>query len=345
MKQHGRDNHYVPQFYLKRWSTNGHSVLDYRTIISHPNEPAWKRSSIKHSAYWRDLYTQHNQKDINTEIEDFFADVIEAPSWPVFRKLDNAEALSAGDVNILVNLLIAQLFRTPHAMLYEAQINRQIFEKTVINSYAKVERDLNHGSINLDEIGRISGPLNNSPFPSMPLKFVLDNEKNEILVSMSVGRQSFLSAFDNLYNGTVGMSLRSYPWKVVTVPIGVELPTSDNPVVVFGISSSDDRLNFRVGIGMPNTIILFPLDTRRALFTQVGIPPHRLLAFEPDSYYSNLFIKAIVLNADQHVYAKKKLPCVEMIRPREINPEKIENLNRTRQDWNEIQVNVDERIS
>ena len=36
------DNHYVPQFYLRNWSTDGLRVFTYRLLASHPNVPLWE---------------------------------------------------------------------------------------------------------------------------------------------------------------------------------------------------------------------------------------------------------------------------------------------------------------
>ena len=343
--QQSRDNHYVPQFYLKRWSTNGHSVLDYRTIVHHPNEPIWKRSSIKSVACWRDLYTEHDRESIDTKIENFFANHIEAPSKPVFQKLDNGESLSSRDMETLVNLLIAQLFRTPHAMAKEAQLMRGLFGRTVQETSETVARELIHGDVNPSSMVRDDYASTNQPFPATPLYIDLDRSNNEMIVTTTVGRQGFLSAFGNFYYGRVGEALRSYLWRIVQMPIGAEMPTSDNPVTVFRIGGLNKRLIFNDGIGIPNTIILFPLDPRHALFTKVGMPFHQLLRFEPDAYDSRLFIKAIAQNVSWHIFSKSRIPAIQDIRPREANPEKATRLMTTRQKWDEMQVEVDERLS
>lgn len=342
MGQHGRDNHFVPQFYLKRWSTNGNTILDYRTIVHHPSEPNWKRSPIKSAACWRDLYTQHDQEGLNTEVEDFFSNCIEAPSKTVFNKMDNAEGLSAGDIDILVNFLIAQLFRTPHALAYEAKIKKQSFEKTVLQCINSIERDYRQGHLKTGEIKAVASSSSAAPFPSTPLHIKRIDEGMSVFTT--TGRRNFLSTFDNLYNGKVGDILRSYSWKIITVPIGIELPTSDNPVTVFGMSLQNYEVKFNVGIGSPNAIILLPLDAHRALFTQVGISLHRLLQFEPDSYISRQFIKAIVRNADLHIFAKSKTSEIPKLRPRVIDHDKATIIQSTRQHWDEIQVKVDEYI-
>lgn len=343
MSQRSRDNHFVPQFYLKRWSTNGNTVWDYRTIVHHPNEPVWKRSSIKNSACWKDLYTQHNQETIHTEIEDFFSINVETPSIPAFQKIDNGESLNSRDISTLVNLLIAQLFRTPYAMFKEARIIRGSFAKVVQKTAETVALELSSGNIasNMMNRGNYAG---NRPFPATPLSYKLDRSTDEMRVSTTLGRQQFLSAFGNLYNGVVGEALRSYLWRIIRLPIGVELPTSDNPVAVFGLSPLDGRIVFDVGIGVPNAIIIFPLDTRHMLFTQVGIPAYQLLKFEPNTHYSDLFIRAIIQNAGLHIYAKKKIRPILNIRPREIDSKKATELLMVRQNWDVIQTNLDDNL-
>jgi hypothetical protein len=54
-----RDNHFVPQFYLKNWGDNKKCVWTYNLIVPNANYPKWKRLPIKGIAFQRYLLADH----------------------------------------------------------------------------------------------------------------------------------------------------------------------------------------------------------------------------------------------------------------------------------------------
>lgn len=50
-----RDNHFVPQAHLKRWSEDGVSIYARRLLVSHHDVPQWERKRIRGIAVQRDL--------------------------------------------------------------------------------------------------------------------------------------------------------------------------------------------------------------------------------------------------------------------------------------------------
>jgi Protein of unknown function (DUF4238) len=53
-----RDNHYVPQGYLKQWASPQKRLWVYRILVSHPRVPVWKETSVRGVAYHQHLYTR-----------------------------------------------------------------------------------------------------------------------------------------------------------------------------------------------------------------------------------------------------------------------------------------------
>jgi hypothetical protein len=53
-----RNNHFVPQTYLKRWSFDGKRIWGYPLLVPHINVPAWSLYSIRGIAYRTHLYTK-----------------------------------------------------------------------------------------------------------------------------------------------------------------------------------------------------------------------------------------------------------------------------------------------
>jgi hypothetical protein len=56
MPEFRKDNHYVPQLYLKQWATKGR-IQAYRLLVPHANLPLWKEHSLRGIAFHQHLYS------------------------------------------------------------------------------------------------------------------------------------------------------------------------------------------------------------------------------------------------------------------------------------------------
>ena len=55
-----RNNHYVREATLRRWSDDGERVWGYRLLVSHRGVRPWRRELIARLTRQTDLYTEHN---------------------------------------------------------------------------------------------------------------------------------------------------------------------------------------------------------------------------------------------------------------------------------------------
>lgn len=338
-----RDNHYVPQFYLRRWSDDGTTVLDYSTVVHNDRQCNWRRTPIKGTAVWRDLYTQHDGADINDEVERFFSNEVETAASPAFERAMRPEEMSATDKESLVNYLIAQLFRTPRSMNRTAEILKSKFAQVAEEAVNSAVRSIE--SSEFKDMERRAGASFTSlgAFPEIPLKIDIDRDGPAVRVATTVGREQFLASFGHHYHGRVGAVLRSYFWKIITVPDGISLPTSDNPVVLCH-PEMPGKTGFDIGIGNPGTIVFLPLDERHALFTRAGASLNQIYSYEPNEVAANFLIQSVILNADYHVYAKSEIPNISRIRHRRVDPEALNELRKNRSNWDAIQSGVDVKL-
>ena len=338
-----RDNHYVPQFYLRRWSDDGTTVLDYSTVVHNDRQCNWRRTPIKGTAVWRDLYSQHDGAGINDAVERFFSDEIETAALSAFGRVMHPEEMSATDKESLVNFLIAQLFRTPRSMNRTAEILKSKFAQVAEEAVNSAVRSIENGESEGTESH--VGACLTSPrvFPDTPLKINIDQEGGTVRVATTVGREQFLASIDHQYHGYVGATLRSYFWKIITVPDGISLPTSDNPVVLCH-PEMPGKTGFSIGVGNPGTIVFLPLDERHALFTRAGASLNQIYSYEPNEVAANYLIQSVILNADYHVYAKSEIPNIFRIRHRRVDPEALNELRKNRSNWDAIQSGVDVKL-
>ena len=97
MTQTSRDNHFVPQLYLKNWSDDGNHIWAYRILVSHKNVPEWEYRSIEKTAYFRDLYTYFaGEKEID-DYERWLAEEIEYPAIDALKKVLKNNPLNPSD--------------------------------------------------------------------------------------------------------------------------------------------------------------------------------------------------------------------------------------------------------
>lgn len=185
--QSTRDNHYVPKMYLKQWSTNGHSILTYRLLVHHKNEPLWERTSIKRTACWTDLYTQHNQDKLD-EVEHYFG-TVETETAPILKKISLGKILSANEMATLVEFLIIQKARTPAAMKEHESFLDRYFVEVAGESVRKAQQSIQNGrhrSISREKLAEET-----LPFPLQPINIDINSEKREVRVEALRGRASF----------------------------------------------------------------------------------------------------------------------------------------------------------
>ncbi len=52
-----RDNHYIPCVYLKNFADIDSKIQTYRTLVSNPKIPEWRKYATKGIAYNAHLYT------------------------------------------------------------------------------------------------------------------------------------------------------------------------------------------------------------------------------------------------------------------------------------------------
>lgn len=113
MKNFHKDNHYVPQTYLKRWSLDDLKIWSYPVLVSHKEVPLWKLHSIRGIAYHPHLYTRISAGNETDEFECWFEKEFETPAEEALEKATSNRHLKAKDYERLIRFAAAQIVRTP----------------------------------------------------------------------------------------------------------------------------------------------------------------------------------------------------------------------------------------
>lgn len=347
-KQVTHDNHYVPQFYLKRWSRNGNTVRTYNGIVSNKGVPVWKSTPIKSTAYQPDLYTLRINGDDSDEYENYLEREVESPAAKVFHAIDRQSSLANQDMHVLVQFLVAQMTRTPSWHQQVAKTIEAVFEGVVKETVETIEKDLEEKGAEslLQGKGASSSVGGLTKLGDMPLKCSLDRKQSAIKVETYIGRQPYIASSIRALTGKISQILHSYNWRLIYLKNEVLLPTGDNPVVVFNRDIfGNTNVGLDVGLGTKFADIMMPLSPQTLLFTEVGRTQGEIDAVNFDSSLVLYLRELIINNAYRYVYSQEDIPEIEEIRPRLVDAFRYKEIRAEQERWHREQCELEETFS
>lgn len=316
MNQITRNNHYVPQLYLKQWSKDQHRIYTYRILVPRKDYDLWKLCSIRSVASFRDLYTEISNGEEIDEFERWLESEYEVPAQGAISKVIKDESLSLPDWEHLALFLAAQDVRTPTN--YLNSINRwnttlpDLLENTLKEAIQQIEQPTTHkprqAEDNDDSIKYFQKIVR--------VEVIQQDDSRERLISASMvaGRALWLESQRFLLTKTA-KTLLNHKWGIGEPASGTEWFTSDHPVV---------RLNFygreydlEGGWGNPGTDLLMPLSPRHLLFTEIGKDIPDRFAFSAER--THLIQKCLAERALRWIYAREPMKVVSEYRARQVD--------------------------
>ena len=139
-----RNNHYVPQATLQRWSDDGAHVYAYRLLLSHSNVPEWEHRTIRGLAQQPDLYTVLSDGKEEDEFETFITRGFEEPGQQAIEKLLSRSSMKPADWHSIARFVVAQDLRTPlHFLEWMPQFKKHMGKafKETIRKYEAMDQD------------------------------------------------------------------------------------------------------------------------------------------------------------------------------------------------------------
>ncbi|MEN8905261.1 MAG: DUF4238 domain-containing protein [Clostridiales bacterium] len=317
-------NHFVPQYYLKKWSNDNHTIWIYRTLVSHSKVKYWENKSIKGNGYYSYLYACTSNGMASDEIEDWLNVHFENPAVNTFRKVTDENInlrnikLKKGEWQSLIKLCAAQLVRTPANFINSMEYYQRIFPKITKTALNKLIIKLKSDSSQSMLKGETEKTLRNLPIKVNLEKASRDNF-TRITVNTKIGRAYWLSGIKYLLENTIKVLL-NYNWRLLKVHEDIELFTSDNPAMCINYYEKNNY-DFKGGWGNKNSEIIFPLSPKIILYTKVG---ESRKSHEELSYTLSCEInKMIAEHAFREIYAKDKVYNIQSVRKRIIDSEKF----------------------
>ena len=322
-EQVSRDNHYVPQTLLQRWSLDGTTLFARRLLVSDPRVPEWQRAGFRGLAYQRDLYTSSLPQDEADAFEKWIASDFERPASDAIDKLLNGTRLRRTDWHSLALLFALQDLRTPASFF--AQMERwdkelpELLEDTTAAALREwglqAGRKVEHRRTTLPAENHFAGLFDISvERPDEP------GAQAYVRASVTIGRRFWLASIRHLLTGAARV-LRDHQWSIAEAEEGQEWPLTDHPALKLNWRGPTDY-DFGGGMGVRNTDLLMPVTPHHLLVAEVGRDTGRRITLSPDQ--AALFRRLLVERAHRWVFATRPLNWVISTRPRLVDRETYE---------------------
>lgn len=325
-----KNNHYVPQFYLRNWSQDGKTILTYRTLVSSNKVPMWELMSIERIASRQHLYTIAVNGLPSDEIEKWFNSNFETPARPAIEKVVAGRHLSREDYQFLVKFLAVQMVRTPSWHEDLAKKITELFPKTLENVGKKLEEILK----NNEALPPVTPLVEPNPYQVHAQIIPDDNtDTSYIKAEIFIGQKMWLDEIQGLLPKIIPL-LSKHIWCILEAAPSVDFPTSDDPVVRVGFRANTDYWFEGVGINQPNATIFLPLSPKHILFTEVG---KSIKSKQLDTENSNLLREIIIKHAYMHVFSTVEIKGMSAFKPRIVNTEQFKAEQLAWKEWHESQ--------
>ncbi len=327
-----KDNHYVPQAYLKQWMID-EKVPTYRLLVPHENCELWKSHSPSSIAKHQHLYTYFSGAQDSDEIERWLDRDFESPATISIAKVVNESRLSPEDWNNLFRFAVAQSVRTPAGL--ESFMQRQkktlktLLTDSLETSVARIEAAVKAG------IKLQSEPVDES-LSKLPLKVlrVKNEDGTEGVEARALnGRKMWIWQLRHVLTRTIHR-LPKYHWTILHAPPGISWPTSDNPFIRLS-RDANGQLSLEGGWGVPGVQLLLPLSPKHLLYACVGARPPRRGTILTDSD-ARFFRKIILQSASRYIFSVDAGE-IDQIRPRKVSQKQCVAEAQVWANWHEMQ--------
>ena len=325
------NNHYVPQFYLDKWSSDHIHIYTYRLLVPDQRMPPWNFTPIKSTGSWLDFYTRVVDNEEVDDFEQWFNSEFETPVQPVIEKILNNTHISQIASKYLSRYIAAQQLRTPAGA-------NNLFA-LMKKSWPDIIEDV-HQKLNTMPIPKTKPTIPVEP-DLFPVKITVDRDNRTIETETLVGRGMYLYALRYLLTNTVRI-MDTYTWQVINAADGITFPTSDDPVICLNYYAENDY-DFKGGWGMPNGNIIFPISPTKLLFTQIG--SHRFVPELDRSQKWSLFFRRIIIeHAHRYIYDTKPNDDVAHIHPRCVDLDLFLSEQKETANWHSDQLKAEQNL-
>jgi hypothetical protein len=335
-----RNNHFVPQLYLKNFATDSGKVLEYRTLVCHPKVPTWNSVNVAGTGYEKNLYTRIVRGEEADDIEQWLNSEFESPAREPLQKVLTDKKLTRDDWEILVRFLASQIVRTPAFLIKNLPIwNKMapiVLEQATKDLEARIREALGSGQKIVED---------DVPYAEyFPLKTdrkdIPEEKKVLFTTTLTVDRRLWFYTMKHTLTDTLKF-LHRHKWTIFEAPARLHWFTSDDPVICLNYRSESDY-DFNGGWGRERANILFPLSPRHLMFTEIGTNSYPRKV--PSHYRARLIRRMIAEHAHRSIYSQSEDNKVPQLRPRVEDTLTYENERKSWAAWYENQSRAEQAL-
>lgn len=335
-----RDNHFVPQFYLKSFATASGEVREYRTLVSHARVPVWKPVNVAGTGYERNLYTRIVHGEGADDIEQWLSRDFESPAKVPLKKVLANQELTNSDWGVLVRFLASQIVRTPAFLIRSLPLWNRMAPTVLDQTLRDVESRLREAKASGEQVVVDPAPQNQYFAMKVDRKDLPEEGKVQFTTKMVVGRGLWFFSMRHMLTKTLQV-LYKHSWTILEAPTGLNWFTSDDPVVCLNFRSQSDY-DFGGGWDRDRANILFPLSPSHLMFTEIGVGsfPRRV----PSRYQARLFRRIIAEHAHRRIYSLHEDKKIPQLRPRVIDAAAFRKERALWEAWYEDQTEAEREL-
>ena len=330
-----RDNHYVSQALLRRWSSDGKTVSAYRLLVSSSSVPLWDSMPIRGLAYHRDLYTDSSGGEDSDAFESWLTTSFEQPGNDAIEKVISGKRLSREDWHALARYIAVQDLRTPQSYtekmpLWEESTREAM--KQLPTFLREFEEAKKKGTVPK------SDPRTNE-LPDLPIRIHIERPDDSeaaqatLQVDVTLGRRFWLGEMRRLPTVLDDVVCR-HMWTIVEPAAGMEWPLTDHPVLRLNYRGPQ-QYDFGGGWGRKHGEIMMPLSPRHLAFVHIGKDWGRHRTFSQE--HTLLIRRLLVERAHRWVFATGPQDWIVETSERDVNPLEFEAEAKAWESWHQNQ--------
>lgn len=339
-----RNNHFVPQFYLRNWSEDDKTIASYRLLVPHSNVPRWSKVSVRSLAVREDLYTEVIDSAEVDRFERWIKEEFEDPAVPVFEKVKADHDLSQTDWQHLARFFAAQDLRTPASLLESLRRWEQTIPDLIQST---LERSVQEYTTSKDTVRRRQTRIPEPGKDTLGRSFrvVIDRDAEapsgmvQVRAEITPGRSMWIASIEHLLSG-VAQHLQRHKWAIAEPSVGWEWPTSDHPAMRLNYYEPG-RYDFAGGWGNPGTDLLLPLTPWHLMYSQVGRDHGPRLRFSREKTAE--LQRLICLRAHREIFVRAPLKRLEWFRPRVVDADMFDAEAAEWERWHQQQSEVENK--
>lgn len=340
MREISRRNHVVPKFYLKRWG-DSNFVWSYSFLVADQNIPKWKSVSIKKAAVIQNFYVKSEGISETDKLERWLNEEIETPVQEPIQKAINGIKLSPDEWSKLIRFTASMSLRTPARIVK----NRDVIIKkmpTIMDNLNMKISSMSNYQLRQNIINNMNRKEEQPDLPIRAKKVGIDDNADKSIyeIKAHIGKSILLTSTLGMLENKWKILLK-HRWKIIEIADGLSWPTSDDPVVCFNGTASEE-FDFNGGWNKRGSQIVFPISPKKAIYTRVGGGVS--LKGKLDKNNSIFIYELIIRHAFRNIYSETPNLDIERVRSRLVNKKMFEDEEQQWETFHSDHMNIESKF-